>query len=69
MVVDLGTARAVAAVSLTWTAGTRPDARIDTSTDGSAYTAFSAGTSARYVAVTVPAWRTGDPDLVDLAVT
>ncbi|WP_433220892.1 discoidin domain-containing protein [Dactylosporangium sp. CS-047395] len=68
MVVDLGTARTVAAVSLTWTAGTRPDARIDTSTDGSAYTPFSAGASARYVAVTVPAWRTGDPDLVDLAV-
>ncbi|WP_433062857.1 discoidin domain-containing protein [Dactylosporangium sp. CS-033363] len=68
MVVDLGTVRAVAGVTLTWTAGTRPDARIDTSTDGSAYTVFSAGTSARYVAVTVPAWRTGDPDLVDLAV-
>lgn len=69
MVVDLGTVRAVAAVSLTWTTGTRPVARIDTSTDGAAYTSFTAPASARYIAVAVPAWRTGDPDLVHLAVT
>ncbi|MFC5001976.1 discoidin domain-containing protein [Dactylosporangium cerinum] len=68
MVVDLGAAQSVAAVALTWTAGTVPAARIETSTDGAAYTTFSGTVSARYVAVAVPAWRTGDPDLVHLTV-
>ncbi|GAA3220856.1 discoidin domain-containing protein [Dactylosporangium siamense] len=69
MVVDLGAARTVAAVALTWTAGTVPAARIETSTDGAAYTTFGGSVSARYIAVAVPAWRTGDPDLVHLTVT
>ena len=31
--------------------------------------AFTAPATARYIAVAVPAWRTGDPDLTELAVT
>jgi hypothetical protein len=69
MVVDLGAVRAVAAVSQTWTSGARPSVRIETSVDGANYAAFGSPVSARYVAVAAPQWRTGDPDLVELAVT
>ncbi|GAA1576451.1 discoidin domain-containing protein [Dactylosporangium maewongense] len=69
MVVDLGTARTVTAVSLAWTTGAAPAARIETSTDGVTYATLGGSVSARYVAVAVPAWRTGDPDLVHLSVT
>ncbi len=69
MVVDLAAAQTVAAVTLTWTPGPAPAARIEVSADGATYTAFTTATSARYVAVAVPAWRTGDPDLIHLVVT
>ncbi|MFF5225016.1 discoidin domain-containing protein [Dactylosporangium sp. NPDC000521] len=69
MVVDLGVSRAVANVSLTWTSGTRRAARIETSTDGAAYATFSGPLSARYVAVAVPGWTTGDAELIELSVT
>ncbi|MFI5910229.1 discoidin domain-containing protein [Dactylosporangium sp. NPDC051541] len=70
MVVDLGAALPVANVVLTWTAGTRRTARVETSTDGATYTTFTTGPrTARYVAVAVPGWTTGDAELTDLAVT
>ncbi|MDY7090713.1 MAG: discoidin domain-containing protein [Actinomycetota bacterium] len=69
MVVDLGSARTVKTVALTWTSGARPAARIETSTDGVTYTGFGSPASARYVAVAVPQWRAGDPELTELEVT
>ena len=66
---DLGTARAVANVSLTWTGGWPGAARIESSVDGAAYTTFGGPSSARYVAVAVPGWTTGDADLAELSVT
>ncbi|MBL7253116.1 discoidin domain-containing protein [Paractinoplanes lichenicola] len=69
MVVDLGASRAVATVSLTWTSGPRPTARLETSPDGVTYAPFTGATSARYVAVAVPGWTTGNAELAELAVT
>ncbi|WP_416905600.1 discoidin domain-containing protein [Micromonospora echinospora] len=69
MVVDLGTSRTVAAVSLTWTSGTRRAVRVETSTDGTTYSNFSGPFSARYIAVAVPGWTTGDAEIVELSVT
>jgi hypothetical protein len=68
MVVDLGAARTVNTVALTWTGGARPAAAVTTSTDATSYTPFAAPATARYVAVAIPAWRSGDPDLIELAV-
>nr|BFE59613.1 discoidin domain-containing protein [Dactylosporangium thailandense] len=69
MVVDLGVTRAVGNVSLTWTSGTRRAARIEASTDGAVYTTFNGPMSARYIAVAVPGWTSGDAELTDLSVT
>ncbi|WP_442788759.1 discoidin domain-containing protein [Dactylosporangium sp. NBC_01737] len=69
MVVDLGSSRAIDTVSLTWTSGTRRTARIETSTDGAAYTIFSGPSSARYVAVSVPGWTAGDAEITEVSVT
>ena len=69
MVVDLGASRAVDTVSLTWTSGPRRTARFETSTDGAAYTTFSRPSSARYVAVAVPGWTTGDAEITEVSVT
>ncbi|MFE0593900.1 discoidin domain-containing protein [Micromonospora echinospora] len=69
MVVDLGASRTVAAVSLAWTSGTRRAVRVETSTDGVTYRIFSGPLSARYIAVAVPGWTTGDAEIVELSVT
>ncbi|MDG6103955.1 discoidin domain-containing protein [Dactylosporangium aurantiacum] len=69
MVVDLGAARAIGTVTLTWTSGTRRTARVEISTDGATYTTFSGPSSARYVAVAVPGWTTGDAELAEVSVT
>ncbi|WP_432979488.1 hypothetical protein [Dactylosporangium sp. CA-233914] len=68
MVVDLGAARTVNTVMLNWTGGARLAAAITTSTDATTYTPFAAPATARYVAVSVPGWRSGDPELIELAV-
>ncbi|MFC7534621.1 discoidin domain-containing protein [Actinoplanes sp. GCM10030250] len=67
MVVDLGAASAVAAVSLTWTGGPQRAARIESSADGITYTAFSAPSTVRYLAVAVPGWTAGDAELVEIS--
>jgi hypothetical protein len=69
MVVDLGASRAVETVTLTWTSGTRRTTRIETSTDGATYTTFTGPSSARYVAVAVPGWTTGDAEIAEVSVT
>ncbi|GGK73533.1 discoidin domain-containing protein [Mangrovihabitans endophyticus] len=69
MVVDLGAARTVQTVELTWTGHARPHAVVEISVDGATYTPAGAPTTARYVAVTVPGWHYGRPELVEIAVT
>jgi hypothetical protein len=68
MVVDLAATRTVNTVTLTWTGGARPAAAITTSTDATTYVPFAASATARYVAVAIPGWRGGDPELIELAV-
>jgi hypothetical protein len=68
MVVDLGAARTVNTVTLNWTGGARPAAAVTISTDAASYKPFAAPATARYVAVAVPGWRSGDPELIELAV-
>ncbi|WP_127500480.1 discoidin domain-containing protein [Actinoplanes solisilvae] len=69
MVVDLGAARTVAAVELTWTRGRRRSAVVEASMDGVAYAPIAGTVTARYVAVVVPGWRSGDAELTELNVT
>ena len=80
MVVDLGGVCDVSAVRLTWTGGWVCPARIETSTDGLTYppvellpepvrvATTAVDSAARYVAITVVGWRSGDAELVELAV-
>jgi hypothetical protein len=68
MVVDLGATRTVNTATLNWTGGPRPAAAITTSTDATSYIPFAAPATARYVAVAIPGWRSGDPELIELAV-
>lgn len=69
MVVDLGAARDIGTVKLDWTDGRKPDARVEVSTDGRAYTPLT-GTpvTARYVAVVVTGWQSGQAELRELTV-
>jgi hypothetical protein len=80
MVVDLGSARALGAVTLRWTAGDAPAATVSVSGDGLGYRTVGASdghgpratlavdATARYVAVQVDGWQDGDPRLADLGV-
>ncbi|WP_432973880.1 discoidin domain-containing protein [Dactylosporangium sp. CA-233914] len=68
MVVDLADTRAVTSITLTWTGSNHPAPTIETSTEGTAYAPFSGPTNARYIAVAVPGWRTGDAELSELQV-
>jgi F5/8 type C domain len=80
MVVDLGDARDLTLIKLTWTRGTRRPVRLSSSTDGLTYdvvaevpapgrsAASVVDLSTRYVAVAVLGWRPGDAELVELAV-
>jgi F5/8 type C domain len=70
MVVDLGSVVTVSEVRLSWTRGTVPEARLEASRDGLVYGVIPkfSPVQARYVAVSVPGWRVGDPELVELAV-
>jgi hypothetical protein len=69
MVVDLRAARAIGAVSTTWSSGLAPATRIETSTDGSTFQQYVAGATvtARYVALIATTWNPGD-DLASLVV-
>jgi hypothetical protein len=82
MVVDLGSAQPLGAVTLAWSAAHAPGAVVEVSTDGVDYTPAATldpvdgrtqhaalAVTARYVAVTVTGWRPGQPALADLAVT
>jgi F5/8 type C domain len=80
MVVDLGEVRDVALIRLAWTAGWVCPVRLESSTDGLTYAAVdllprrarsstsAVQLSARYLAVHAVGWRTGDAELVELAV-
>jgi hypothetical protein len=80
MVVDLGEVRDVALIRLAWTAGWVCPVRLESSTDGLTYAAVdllprrarsstsAVQLSARYLAVLAVGWRTGDAELVELAV-
>jgi hypothetical protein len=80
MVVDLGEVRDVTSIRLAWTPGWVCPVRLESSTDGLTYAAVdllprparsSTSTvelSARYLAVNAVGWRTGDAELVELAV-
>lgn len=82
MVVDLGSEAVVDAVALSWVRGRVPDARLEYSVDGLTYTPLGrltrrqgskprleAGMAARYIAVAVPEWKTGDAVLARFTVT
>jgi hypothetical protein len=81
MVVDLGAAVALAAVTLTWSRPGIPRVRVEGSLDGESYAEIAAlppepgrtqhaavSGTARYVAVAVPGWRPGQATLVEVAV-
>jgi hypothetical protein len=80
MVVDLGSARALGAVTLRWTEGDAPAATVSVSDDGLDYrtvgtsdghgprATLAVDATARYVAVQVDGWKDGDPRLADLGV-
>jgi hypothetical protein len=80
MVVDLGEVRDVTLIRLAWTAGWVCPVRLESSTDGLTYAAVdppppparsstsAVQLSARYLAVLAVGWRTGDAELVELAV-
>lgn len=81
MVVDLGAAVALGAVTLTWSRPETPAARVEASLDGESYAEIAAlspdpdrtqhaavDVTARYVAVAVPGWRPDQATLVEVAV-
>lgn len=69
MVADLGAAYDIGTVKLSWTSGKKPAARVEISTDGTTYTPLT-GTpaNARYVAVVVTGWQSGQAELTELSV-
>jgi hypothetical protein len=75
MVVDLGAALAFETVTLTWARGRVRPTTVSVSDDGLTYRTVgtttrtvTAATTARYVAVSVPAWTPGDAGLTALSV-
>lgn len=79
LVVDLGAALPLGELGLTWDGGRSRPATVSVSTDGITYQAvgtvpqgartFPLRTTARYVALVVPDWRSGDAGLRALTVT
>jgi F5/8 type C domain-containing protein len=79
MVVDLGSELALGRLELRWTPGRVPPAEVSVSADGLSYTAVGStpggprqqaiplGSSARYVAVAVPAWAAGCGKVAELS--
>jgi len=80
MVVDLGAAHEVTAVSLSWAAGRRRAVTVEVSVDGLTYAAAASdarpgrvtelpvNAAARYLAVVISGWRRGDAELIEVAV-
>jgi hypothetical protein len=70
MVVDLGVTVTVSDVRLTWSRGTVREFRLSSSTDGVSYASLPLLTPVpvRYLMVTVPGWRPGDAELIELVV-
>lgn len=80
MVVDLGSQLGLGTMELTWIAGRAPPAAISVSADGMSFTSIGStpggptgqrltlGTSARYVALSVPGWSVGDASLTEISV-
>ncbi|WP_213002340.1 discoidin domain-containing protein [Winogradskya consettensis] len=80
MVVDLGTVRSLTRLRLAWSSGPRVPVVVQSSTDGTQYADLvriprptrnddlAVRTEARYVAVAVPRWRTGNAELAVLEV-
>ena len=68
MVVDLGVVVDVSDVRLTWSRGPLRSVRLSSSTDGLTYAPLALFTSVplRFLMVTVPDWRPGDAELIEL---
>jgi type II secretory pathway pseudopilin PulG len=76
MVVDLGRVRALGALQAQWTHGQEPAIEVGLSDDGVTYRPVTSGrgrlaldgASGRWVAVRVPGWQPGDPQLDELTI-
>jgi hypothetical protein len=74
MVVDLGQVRALGGLQAQWTHGREPAIEVSLSDDGVTYRPVASGhgrlalggASGRWVAVRVPGWSHGDPQLAEL---